>query len=191
MKSYIIRLSEYNRSVRWSANACTSATQHGWNVEYFEGIDGTKTSLCDYGIRSNKQFKKGAKYLEKPGVVGCFLSHYMLWKKCIELNEPICILEHDVTIRDVFPKLSFNDVIKLTTGPKAKHIYVGNWYEGAMAYCVTPAGATKLLDFTLLEGAMPADVMLCDGIVDLNFYDPINTVVTYVTDEFSFTKDHK
>ena len=27
--------------------------------------------------------------------IACAMSHYVLWKKCIELNEPILILEHD------------------------------------------------------------------------------------------------
>jgi GR25 family glycosyltransferase involved in LPS biosynthesis len=36
--------------------------------------------------------------LVRLGVIGCFLSHFYLWKKCIELNEPILILEHDAEI---------------------------------------------------------------------------------------------
>lgn len=189
MKSYVIRLSDYENSVQWAQNAYDTAKKFNWDIEYFEGTDGTKTSLHEFGVKVNTKFKKGARYLEKPGVIGCFLSHYRLWKKCIELNEPICILEHDVTIHGTFPDVEFVDAIKIATGPKAKHIYAGNWYEGAMAYCVTPEGATKLVNFVNTEGAMPADVMLCDGILDLKFYDPINSVVTYITDEFSFTRD--
>ena len=36
----------------------------------------------------------------------CFLSHYSLWKKCVELKEPIMILEHDVEFNDkvIIPK---------------------------------------------------------------------------------------
>ena len=34
------------------------------------------------------------------GEVGCFLSHYNLWKKCIELNVPLCILEDDAVVPD-------------------------------------------------------------------------------------------
>ena len=29
-----------------------------------------------------------------------FASHYLLWKKCVELNEPILILEHDVIFKE-------------------------------------------------------------------------------------------
>ena len=34
--------------------------------------------------------------LSRPGVIGCFYSHYNLWKKCIELEQPIMIFEDDV-----------------------------------------------------------------------------------------------
>ena len=36
------------------------------------------------------------------GEVGCFLSHWRLWEKCIELNEPILILEDDAVCTDRF-----------------------------------------------------------------------------------------
>ena len=38
----------------------------------------------------------------RPGVIGCFYSHYRLWQKCIELDEPILVFEDDV----IFDKLS-------------------------------------------------------------------------------------
>ena len=34
--------------------------------------------------------------LSRPGVIGCFYSHYALWRKCIDLGEPIMIFEDDV-----------------------------------------------------------------------------------------------
>jgi len=189
MRSYIIRLSDFPNSVEWSEKAYNSAEEHGWNIYFFEGVNGKKETLLDYNIKVNKKYKKAIPAFERVGTVGCFLSHYKLWKKCIELNESICVLEHDVTIHKSFPKLEFKDVIKLSTNKKAKDIYLGEWWAGAMGYCVTPSGASKLVNFVETQGAMPADTMLCTGIVDLQFYEPINTVVTYVIDDFSFTWD--
>lgn len=191
MKTYIIRLSDFPNSVEWSKNAYNSARQHNWDIHFFEGSNGQKEKLADYNIKINKKYKKAIKSFERLGTVGCFLSHYRLWKLCIELNEPICILEHDVTIHDTFPALNFEDVIKLSTNSKAKDIYLGEWWAGAMGYCISPKGAKKLVNFIKTEGAMPADTMLCTGIIDLKFYDPINTIVTYVIDDFSFTWDLK
>ena len=65
----------------------------------------------------------------------------------------------------------------------------GNWYEGARAYRITPNGAKKILDWVHNNGAMPADWMLCDGIVDMKF-DKENKV-TFNPDKMSFTKDPK
>jgi glycosyl transferase family 25 len=31
----------------------------------------------------------------RPGYTGCFLSHFLLWKQCVNLQEPILIFEHD------------------------------------------------------------------------------------------------
>ena len=99
MKSFIIRLSAFNNSVKWAEQAYNSGKKHNWDINYYEGINGQLMSLEDFNLFSNTQFKKGAKRLQRAGVRGCFLSHFSLWKKCIDLNVPICILEHDVTIQ--------------------------------------------------------------------------------------------
>ena len=47
---------------------------------------------------------------------GCLLSHYRLWKKCIESQEPMMIFEHDnIVLRDIPEKLlnTFEDVLHL------------------------------------------------------------------------------
>lgn len=32
------------------------------------------------------------------GELGCYASHYLMWQKCVEINEPIIILEDDIKI---------------------------------------------------------------------------------------------
>ncbi len=34
--------------------------------------------------------------------LGCYLSHYLLWKECVKLNQPVVILEDDVTLEPHF-----------------------------------------------------------------------------------------
>lgn len=185
MKSYIIRLSEFPNSVEWSKKAYNSAKQHNWDVHFFEGSNGQKETLADYNIKINKKHKKSSTSFLRLGTVGCFLSHYRLWKMCIELNDPICILEHDIIVNNFFPKLKFKDVLKLYKGPETKPIYLGKWWASGAAYCITPQGANKLIKFAELEGAMPADVMLNTGIVDIEFNN--NTIVSIEQNSFSFT----
>ncbi|MBH0249773.1 glycosyltransferase family 25 protein [Helicobacter pylori] len=37
-----------------------------------------------------------------PQEFGCYLSHYLLWKECVKLNQPVVILEDDVTLESHF-----------------------------------------------------------------------------------------
>ncbi|WP_181234733.1 glycosyltransferase family 25 protein [Helicobacter pylori] len=37
-----------------------------------------------------------------PREFGCYLSHYLLWKECVKLNQPVVILEDDVTLESNF-----------------------------------------------------------------------------------------
>ncbi|MFP6055044.1 glycosyltransferase family 25 protein [Helicobacter pylori] len=37
-----------------------------------------------------------------PQEFGCYLSHYFCWKECVKLNQPIVILEDDVTLESNF-----------------------------------------------------------------------------------------
>ena len=46
------------------------------------------------------------------GEVGCFLTHYHLWKKCIQLNEPIIILEDDAVCTPMFDVEEVEGIIK-------------------------------------------------------------------------------
>jgi GR25 family glycosyltransferase involved in LPS biosynthesis len=189
MKSFIIRLSNFQNSSEWAEVAYKSAKKYNWDVDFFEGIDGRNSTLEEYGLKINPNHRKSKKAFKRVGTVGCLLSHYSLWLKCIELNEPICILEHDVTVHAPFPKIEFKDVYKFCIGPKAKNIYIGEWWASGAGYCVSVEGAKKLVSFAKTEGVMPADTMLCNGIVDLAFSE--TDIVTFHTHEFSFTWDLK
>ena len=47
-------------------------------------------------------------YARPDNVGACFASHYLLWKECIKLNEPILILEHDAIFKTNIPDIDFN-----------------------------------------------------------------------------------
>lgn len=54
--------------------------------------------------------------LSRPGVIGCFYSHYRLWEKCVELDEPIMIFEDDVKFYRKYEPVEFDDVLILSLG---------------------------------------------------------------------------
>ncbi|WJJ00653.1 glycosyltransferase family 25 protein [Helicobacter pylori] len=46
-----------------------------------------------------------------PQEFGCYLSHYLLWKECVKLNQPVVILEDDVALESNFMK-ALEDCLK-------------------------------------------------------------------------------
>jgi GR25 family glycosyltransferase involved in LPS biosynthesis len=187
MEGYIIYLPEYANSVRWAYNALDSAKKHSWNVQLYNGINGTRMKIQDAGLSVYAHSKKTKRLFEKPGVHGCFLSHYQLWKKSVQTNKTIAIFEHDVEFYKPPILNNFTEVLKLEGFVEAKPILPGKWWEGARAYVITPSAANKLVTWVKENGAMPADWMLCDGIVDVKFDN--NELVGYCKNTFSFTKD--
>ncbi len=186
---HIIFLPDFPNSVAMAERALTTGKKYGWNVELYEGVNGQKVSITDYNLFPSSVNKKCKRYMERPGTQGCFLSQYLLWQKAFVSQQSICIFEHDVIFNKPMGTVTDCDVYKFEGFKKAKPIKPGNWYEGARAYKISPTGAKKLLDWVHNNGVMPADWMLCDGIVDMIF-DKENKV-TFKSDKMSFTKDLK
>lgn len=190
LKGYIIYLKNYENSVEWAQQALASGRALGWNLELYEGVDGKNTTAEKNNIKFFQGSKKSKRLMQRPGTLGCFLSQYNLWQKCFKENTPICIFEHDVVFKKSFSiEKTFEDVLKFEGFMPAKPMMVGQWWEGARAYCLKPQGAKKILDFVKTQGAMPADWCLNSGILNVEF-DQGNKVV-FDSKDFSFTKDLK
>lgn len=120
----------------------------------------------------------------RPGVIGCFYSHYRLWQRCIELNESILIFEDDVMFERGFISVEWDEVLLLCTGKDAyKHdFYADKLYNpedppgvvklhnasmpGAVGYGITPKGARKLVEAYSIE-FLPADTAMNVFVVNL------------------------
>lgn len=103
--------------------------------------------------------------LSRPGVIGCFYSHYALWQKCIDLNEPIMIFEDDVKFYRGFESVHWDDVLILSLGKSsflgepwktylenpAGHPQAVSWHNfsmpGASGYAIKPHAAIALTKF--------------------------------------------
>jgi len=103
--------------------------------------------------------------LSRPGVIGCFYSHYSLWKKCIDLDEPIMIFEDDVKFYRGFEKIDWDDILILSLGKSSFYedpwkTYLENpsgnpqpitWRNfsmpGASGYAIKPHAAWALVKF--------------------------------------------
>lgn len=113
MKTYIIRLKDNPISEKYATECVDQAATFGIEVNYFDAINGLEylDHLEKLKIFPKYKFKKG-----RAGVFGCFLSHYYLWKKCIEDSVPYLILEHDgYFVKPLSADIldHFTDVLKL------------------------------------------------------------------------------
>lgn len=182
MKAYVIRKADDTMSEQFANECISSAKSFGISVEKFDGVYSNHQALLDqYNIKPGAKLKHRA---EQPGIQGCFLSHYLLWEKCLELNEPIIILEHDAVfirplpdnILDLFTHhcilddslycegyedtLSDETVdVKLFLKRKnSKPTWSKMQYVcGSHAHIVKPLGAQTLINNVKKHGWLPAD----------------------------------
>ena len=75
-------------------------------------IHSPATSVADFSDDEYHARAFGWQRPLKKVEMACFLSHYKLWQTCVDLGEPIIILEDDVLLSDDFPDL-LNDLAKL------------------------------------------------------------------------------
>jgi glycosyl transferase, family 25 len=78
----------------------------GVEFQFFDAIDGAASkhpvlANYDHALRLKK-----IGYGMRPGEIGVYASHYLLWQWCVENNTPCIILEDDVEFCD-----DFGDVI--------------------------------------------------------------------------------
>ena len=128
-----------------------------------------------------KRFARKGHYMSL-SQLGCFASHYLLWQKCIELNQGIIVLEDDAIIHSNFPDvLNFIESNENTfeffwlsppaparRNQKGKVVYsseklqVARYKKGwgnATGYFINPNAARKLLDYCN-EWILDVDIMM-------------------------------
>lgn len=90
--TFLIRLKNNLISEKYAKLCVDQAEKFNVVVEYFDAINGLdyQQHLDQLDIFPRYKFKKG-----RAGVFGCFLSHYYLWKQCVDAKVAYIILEHD------------------------------------------------------------------------------------------------
>jgi len=173
MKQFIIVLKDYPKSEQFYLDALNSAQQHGWGLERYDAVDARIVNL-EQEFRQRNLFisadaRRHVPVILHPGAQGCFLSHYNLWKMCIELNETIAIFEEDVMFTGSLPTEDFVDVLKLRKGKFLKDIIrtTGNWWFGTDSYLIKPHAARKIIDWVHKFGVLPADHLLGENVVNI------------------------
>jgi GR25 family glycosyltransferase involved in LPS biosynthesis len=169
--AFVITLKNHRLSESLTQECLYSAKKHNWDVQVFNAINGnnvTDTTWINIGV-----IPLINKYgMSRPGTQGCFLSHFTLWKKCLELNREIVIVEHDAIFEAPWDEqlTSKDQLVKLTKFRPNKGYrqdeYAGTWSPGAIAYLINPKQAKQLITFAKTVGALPTDVAIGSNVVD-------------------------
>ncbi len=195
MKSFIIQLSKIDSSLESAKILESDLISIGLDSELFEGTYGHEAEkLIEIENRTvhNRSFKgyeideRGIAKALRPGVIGCFYSHYRLWKKCSELNETICIFEDDVKIHRPLIPVEFDDILIIVLGARKNRKYLHYLQDpkgeplaaeyknvsmpGTPGYMITPQGANKLLKY-YKNTFLPSDNAINTSIVDIKIHN--------------------
>lgn len=113
MRSFMIYDPNDELSNKLAHDGVESCNQFGISVELVNGIF---DSAIDPLLKELNLSVSNECLDMTQGNKGCFLSHYLLWKKCIELNEPITVFEHDMIVKHPITDellTSFTDYLNL------------------------------------------------------------------------------
>ena len=195
----IIFLSEVEFSKKIAESCIEQGRKFGVNIIPFKGVHGYKSEnlLKKFSLKPKYFFKQGRR-----GVIGCFLSHYLLWLECIKFNKPYLVLEHDgYFIRSLERGIldMFDDVLKLDNenpynddydskvslnvdfkvekynnrSPKNTELNeTGNYLKGAYSYIIKPKAAKKIVEWIKINGFLPADIQIGNKLVNINVVKP-------------------
>jgi GR25 family glycosyltransferase involved in LPS biosynthesis len=199
MKSYIIHLSKIPASLETAIRLKEQLQSFDMEVELFEGTYGNDAvkimeeegrTVHPYGLKGPLDPNgREATKISSPGVRGCFLSHYRLWQKCAELDEPIIIWEDDIQLTRGYYDVEWDDVLILALGhpnksarwmpllenpggePRALQ-YKSPSMPGCCGYAIKPHAAKKLLE-QYSQTFLPADNAINRNIVSMQIHSYI------------------
>lgn len=216
-KTFIIHLSKIPSSLESATKLQKDLLDIDIQAKLFEGTYGSDAEkifekekrqvhpISFKGVGIDERYENKTR---RPGVMGCFYSHYRLWKRALKLNEPICIFEDDVTIHRKLVPVEFEDILIVSLGAKKsdryKHFlnnptgepraedYQNASMPGTTGYIITPAGAKKLLNAyrkTFLASDNAINKMIVDIKIHSHLVGEANLEKKSLTRAISFWKE--
>lgn len=183
--TYIIHLPMHRKSLEMAERCLETCNSIGQKAELFEGFDGTDGDKENIKIPVSLKNQSWLKWLkitdqfQSASEIAISLSHIALWVKCMEVDSPIVILEHDAIMVKPYKTHKYYNAISylgskeqlsvdsLPTIPIHSSINKNwNFINRAHAYCIDPSTANKLFINVLERGIFEsADVMImCDSV---------------------------
>lgn len=173
-RAFVISIKDAEVSEKQTKECLDSADKYGWNVEVFWGVNGWLDG--DRVMKENGLFLRDDHKNMRFGMRGCTLSHWMLWKRCVDIGEPIIIFEHDTLIVDKWRPIEYNNtLLKLHKDYRPNEIridrLVGRHTSSAHAYCVSPESANSMYNCLRNHGFIDSDTAIGKNIVKFGHLD--------------------
>ncbi len=166
LTTYVINLAGSDQ--RWERTS-SRLQELGIPFERFEAVDGRVNPHPLFSRYDDKLRERYRRKALSPAELGCYTSHYLLWKLCLDLNKPIVVMEDDVIVDS-----SLNEALNiadeqieslqylrlagtiLKNKPYKKVRKLGSFHlvdhikgpSGALCYVISPSAAKKLIDHT-------------------------------------------
>lgn len=94
--AYIIKIDGNQNSESLATRCADSCLQVGMPYKFFSAVDGTQSDLIfPKDVHPIVNLLKITNTSLTKSEIACMISHFLLWVKCVELDKPIVILEHD------------------------------------------------------------------------------------------------
>jgi len=182
MRMFVITIMENDRSVQVADRCVKSGQVFGYKIEKHPAYS---PQNCNVNQElDNLNYDRSGfieKYSRPENCIAGFLSHHSLWMKCLELNEPIVIFEHDAVVTNDIPNLVLFDILNLGKPSYGKFntpTFIGYgslvskpYFPGAHAYRITPKGAADLINEAQFS-AGPTDIYIHSSKFTLGEYYP-------------------
>ena len=175
--AYIITLKGHDLSETMYQKCQESCKEVGMNYVVYDAFDGTKGEILIPEHSKGRQYLKWIKQIN-PALavteVSVVLSHLSLWARCVEIDQPIVILEHDaVMVQPYIHHNAINNIVYLGSIEQVENKYWGlvpihgqlnpnyRFMLRAHAYAIDPMIARQLLTHVIKFGIVTIiDVLL-------------------------------
>jgi glycosyl transferase family 25 len=179
-KAYIITIKGHESSEKMGQRCLESCQKINQPAEIFDAFDGTGNLNPEIIVPEHSRNKDWLKWfrlvnttLSKPEIC-CFLSHFALWCKCVEQDQPLIALEHDaVMLRPFVNHSALNAIVYLgsneqvtnrSSSPIPPHAQLCPDYRYILrthSYSIDPLVAKNLIAHAVQRGIYTAvDVMM-------------------------------
>jgi hypothetical protein len=165
-KAYIIRIKNHELSEKLAKRCSDSCDKVGMPFELWDAYDGTGEEIIFPSSHNliMDMFKITNHHLTKQEIC-CLLSHISLWAKCILIDKPIVVLEHDAIMAQpylnhgMYNSISYLGCAEQVNGwkmyPTPPHGTDGpnnHFILRTHAYAIDPASAKNLLSHAIKYG---------------------------------------